>query len=233
MPGGGAIAIDLAIAFVAEDEKAVTARQRHELREIRAVGHRALRIGRRREIDRRPCAPRDRRSAHRDRAKIRSPRSRADKPARNRRRWRRRNTPHKTDWAPARPDGRRAGPTQRFAASAARNRPSRVPLSTSTSRGGIDGARERVAAVEPLRDGFAESIEPLVHRIAAELIDMGGDHRPDERRNRMLRLADRHADRRLARRHVAQQFAQPHERRARSRARGPVMKFPGGSSYTS
>ena len=82
-------------------------------------------------------------------------------------------------------------------------------------RGGIDGARERVAAVEPLRDGFAEGIEPLVHRVAAELIDMRRDDRPDERGNRMLRLADSHADRRLAGRHVAQKLAQPHKRRAR------------------
>ena len=39
--------------------------------------------------------------------------------------------------------------------------------------------------------------------------------RSDEGRNRVLRLADRDADRRLARLHVGQQLCQPHERRAR------------------
>ena len=101
------------------------------------------------------------------------------------------------------------------AASAARNRPSRVPLSTSTSVAGIERARERIAPVEPVRDRFGECVEPLVHRIAAELVEMRGDHRADEGGHRVLRLADRHADRGLSRRRVADQFAQPHERRAR------------------
>ena len=52
MPGGASLAVDLAIAFVGENEEAEAARQRGELFEISAIGDRALRIGRRGEIDR-------------------------------------------------------------------------------------------------------------------------------------------------------------------------------------
>ena len=110
--------------------------------------------------------------------------------------------------------------TQRAAAMAARNRPSRVPLRTRTSVAGSSGARQPVAPAEPVGDGAAEALGALVGRIAAEIVEMRGEHRPDEGRDRMLRLADREVDRRLARLHVGQKLAQPHEGRAPGRGGG-------------
>src|SRR5262249_57142925 len=63
---------------------------------------------------------------------------------------------------------------------------------------GIDRAWQRKAPSEPAGSGLAERVEAAVHGVAAELAEMGGDDRADERRHRMLRLADREADRRLA-----------------------------------
>ena len=127
--------------------------------------------------------------------------------------------------------------TQRLAAIAARNKPSRVPLSTSTSLSGSTGAREFVAAVEPGRDRVAERLDAFVGRIAAEVGEMRGQHRADEGRHRMLRLADRQIDDRLARLDAGNELGQAHEGRAavsaaaavgaaaadRSVARGAVM----------
>src|SRR5262249_14176030 len=50
--GRRALAIDLAITFVGQNKKAVTACQRRKLIEIGAVGDGALRVGRRSEIER-------------------------------------------------------------------------------------------------------------------------------------------------------------------------------------
>ena len=79
---------------------------------------------------------------------------------------------------------------------------------------GIDFARQFVAAVEPRGRGGAEALGPLVGRIAAEIIQMRLQHRADEGRNRMLRLADGEADRGLARRRIGEQFGKAHEWRA-------------------
>ena len=62
----------------------------------------------------------------------------------------------------------------------------------------IDRARQLEAAAEPGGGGVAEGVEALVHRIAAELGDMGGQHRANERRDGVLRLAHRQADGGLA-----------------------------------
>ena len=78
----------------------------------------------------------------------------------------------------------------------------------------LDRTRERVAAVEPARDGLTETIRAGIARIAAEIRGVLGEDRRDERRHGMLRLADRNIDRRHAGRGVAQQVGQPHERRA-------------------
>ena len=50
--GRRVVAVDLAVAFVGEDEEAVAARQRASRVEIGAVGDRALRVGGRGEIER-------------------------------------------------------------------------------------------------------------------------------------------------------------------------------------
>jgi hypothetical protein len=79
----------------------------------------------------------------------------------------------------------------------------------------VDRPGELVAPAEPAGDGAAKALGAGIGRIAAEIRDVRGEHRSDEGRNRVLRLADRDADRRLARLHVGQQLGQPHERRAR------------------
>jgi hypothetical protein len=50
---------------------------------------------------------------------------------------------------------------------------------------GIDRSRQREAPSEPGRRRLAEHIEALVHGIAAELVDMLGEHRSDKRRHTM------------------------------------------------
>jgi hypothetical protein len=79
----------------------------------------------------------------------------------------------------------------------------------------IDRARQFVAAIEPARCGRPEGVDALVNRVAAELVNAAGQHRPDERRHRMLRLADRQGDRRLSRRHIRDQLVEASEWRAR------------------
>src|SRR6185312_12557077 len=49
---------------------------------------------------------------------------------------------------------------------------------------GVDGARELVAAVEPLRGGVTERLGALVGRVAAEVRKVRRDLGPDEFRNR-------------------------------------------------
>ena len=138
----------------------------------------------------------------------------ADRPARSRRRPRRPHRRHRTDWAAASRGGRARPLTQRAAAIAARNRPSREPLSTSISVAGSSGRGRAKRRAEPVGGRAAERVGALVHRIAAEIADIRSQHRADKGGHRMLRLADRQADRRLAGRGIAQQLAQPHERRA-------------------
>ena len=99
---------------------------------------------------------------------------------------------------------------------------------------GSIGARQLEAAAEPGGGRLAKRVEALVHRIAAELGDMGGQHWANERRDGVLRLADRQADRGLAGPGVAQQLAQPHERRAADigpGGRGRGDAFGGGHEH--
>src|SRR5207244_11958202 len=62
---------------------------------------------------------------------------------------------------------------------------------------GIEWPLEAITSLQPCGDGAAERLGALAGRIAAELVDMRGDHLRDEWRDRMLRLADRQVDRRL------------------------------------
>src|SRR5690349_21518799 len=71
----------------------------------------------------------------------------------------------------------------------------------------IDPARQPVTAIQPLPNRDGELVEPAIHRVAAELADMGGDYRTDKRRDRMLRLADGKTDGRLSRWRIGQKLA--------------------------
>ena len=73
---------------------------------------------------------------------------------------------------------------------------------------------QAIAPAEPRRRGLAEAVGAFVRRIAAEIVEMRLQHRPDKRGDRVLRFADRKVDRRLARLDVGQKLMQPHERRA-------------------
>ena len=108
---------------------------------------------------------------------------------------------------------------------AARNRPSRGAREDEDFAQRIDRAGERVAAAEPGGDRLAEAIGAGIGRIAAEIRNMRGEDRPDEGRNRVLRLADRDVDRGLARLDAGQKLGEPHERRACvSRPSGEVSR---------
>jgi hypothetical protein len=98
----------------------------------------------------------------------------------------------------------------------------------------IDRTRQREAPSEPAGGRLAKVVEAFVHGIAAELVDVGGDHARDECRHAMLRFAHRQADRGLAGLDVAQKFAQPHEGRAANvgpHGRGGRNAFGGGHEH--
>ena len=96
---------------------------------------------------------------------------------------------------------------------------------------GIDRPAEAVTPSEPGRGGLAEALGALVGRIAAEIVQMRLQHGSDERRNRMLRLADRKIDRGQARLDVGQKLMQPHERRAPFGLDGCVLRGGGGGGH--
>ena len=64
---------------------------------------------------------------------------------------------------------------------------------------GIERSGELVTTAKPCGAGAAERFAAFVGRIAAEFIEMCGELGADERRNRMLRLADGQIDGGLAR----------------------------------
>src|SRR5262249_56345264 len=80
--------------------------------------------------------------------------------------------------------------------------------------GRMDGPRQHKRPSEPGGRCLAKGIKALVHGIAAEFIEVGGENRADECRHAMLGLAHGQANRRLSRLEVAQQLAQTHEWRA-------------------
>ena len=224
MPGGALVAIDLAIAFVGEDQEAEAPRQRGQPEEISRGRRRRPADWTARRYRTRRCARAGRRSSasRSGRKPVVARRRQIDRLAIGGDRAGRISGIERIGDEHGRPAGARRHPVlggergekQSFARAVEHQHFGRR----------IDRALERVAAAEPLRDGCAELVEALVGRIAAEFVDMGGDHRPDKRRDRMLRLADREADRGLARREAVEQFAQPHERRARAGAREQVRR---------
>ena len=173
------VAVDLAVTFVGEDEEAEAPRELRKSLEIGAVGNGALRVRRRCDV----AGDRARQQRLVERVEI------GQEPALARRRqidrlaicreraggvggieriW------NEDAGLPAR------RVTQRFAAIAARNRPSRVPLSTSTSFSGSTDACELVAAAEPVGDRAAKRFDAFVGGIATEVGEMRIERRADE-----------------------------------------------------
>ena len=208
------VAVDLAVAFVAEDEKAEATRQGGEFFQIGAVGHRALRVRRRSEI-----------AGDRAREQILAQRIEVGQKSgcrRGRQIYRfavggggaggvggikRIGNEH------GRPAGTRLYPS--LGGEGCKKEPLAGAVEHQHFACRVDRTLKHVAAIEPGGDRLAEGIEPPVHRIASEFFDVRGDHRRNERGYRMLRFADRHADRGLPLRDVAEKLAQTHERRAR------------------
>ena len=234
MPCGASFAVDLAITFVGENDEAEAARQPGELFQISEIGDRALRIRRRGEID----GDGARQQVVGERVEIGQEAGGLGRRQIDRLAIRR-------DRAGGIGRVERIGNQHRGLAGARRHIVLRRQRGEKQSFAravehqhfvhGIDRALEREARVEPKRDRFAERIEALVHRIAAEFVDMRGDHRPDKSGNGVLRLAHRKADRGLARRRVAQQFPQTHERRARigrAKRRGISLAYSSCTSQT-
>ena len=198
MPAGGCLRVDLAVAFVGEDQEAEAPRERGEALQIGAIGDRALRVGRRGEIE--GDGAREQLLVQRveigqeaglggrrqiDRLAIGGGRAgriggieRIGDQDRGR---------------PARPR------TQRLARDGGEEQAFARAVEHQDFGLRVDGARQPEAPAEPAGGGAAKRLGALVGRIAAEIGEMGGEHRPDERRDRMLRLADRQVDRRLAR----------------------------------
>ncbi len=75
----------------------------------------------------------------------------------------------------------------------------------------IDRARQLEPASQPGRDGAAKRLDALGHRVAAELGGVFRQHRPDEVRHRVLRLADGQRNQWLSRLVRRQQLGGPHE----------------------
>ena len=209
--GRRAIAVNLTVAFVAEHQKAEPPRQCGEFRQIIAIGHRALRIRRRCEVER----DRARQKLLAERIEIRKKagvrgRRQIDRLAAGRQRAGRIRGVERVGNEHRGRAGARLNPALRG------NRRKKQPLACAVEHQHfgcrIDRAFEPVARRQPFRNRLAKGVETPVHRIAAEIGDVLRDHRADEGRDRVLRLADRHADGRLARRNVAEQLAEPHER---------------------
>ena len=162
-----ALAVDLAIALVGENQKAETPRQRGELFEVSAIGHRALRIRRRGDIERDGA----REQLVVERIEVRQEAGLA-----------RGRQIHRLAIGADRAGGisgvKRIGNEHRRPASARLN-----PILGGECREKqslaravehqhfvcrIDRARQLVAAAEPSGDGNAEFIEALVRGVAAE-----------------------------------------------------------------
>src|ERR1700730_15551165 len=90
------------------------------------------------------------------------------------------------------------------------------PLPASAA--GVGHAGELVAARRPFGNGAAKLRYPFVARITPEIMDMRGDHRADEIRHAVLRLADPEVGRGLGRPGIADQLGKAHEWRPRIHA---------------
>ena len=228
------LAVDLAIAFVGEDQEAEAPRQPDQAGQVGAVGDGALRIRRRSEID----GDRAREEIVLQRIEIgqeagRRGRRQIDRLALGGDGAGRVGGIKRIGNEHRRPTGARAHPA--LGGERGEKKPLARAVEHQDFRRRIDPARERIAAVEPFSHGLGERLDALVHRVAAELLDMRRDHRADERRNRMLRLAHRHADRRLSGRE-RRRGARAAARKASARrppARERAKEEPGGSFCTS
>ncbi len=207
------LAVDLAVAFVGEHQKAEAAREACEFVEIGAGGDRALRVRRRGDVER------DRAREQRVVERVEIGQEGA--------------FPCRRQIDRLAIGGERAGAIggiERIGDQHGRLAGARLDPALGGDGGekqalaravehqdfavGVDRPRQFVAAAEPLRDRAAERLAAFVGRIAAEFVKMRGDLRADERRDRVLRLADRQIDGGLAGRDAGDQFGQPHERRA-------------------
>ena len=230
------LGVDLRIALVAEQEEAVAARERGQPLEIGAVGDRALRIGRRRE-------------EHRDGARKQRGIERVEIGKKSALPGRR----HVDDLAVGRVGACRIGRVERV-----RHQDRRPPgaVRDVALRGdraekqafaravehehlavGIGDAGEAVAPRRPFRRRAAKLRGAFVARIAAELLDVGGDHGADEIGHRVLGLADAEIDRRLAGCDAGNELGKAHERGARvddtsAREREPAFGAVHGHLHT-
>ena len=127
---GRGVAIDLGIAFVGEEEKIETPRERDRLRKISAVGDRALRVRRRVEVEGGGALKKARVNDVEIRQEAVFGSRLEETPARRRRLPRPRHRPDRTGWgsAPRVPPDRGF---RAFAGKIAENNPSRDPLSGS------------------------------------------------------------------------------------------------------
>ena len=202
-PGRRVLRIDFGIALVAEDQETEPPGEIGETAQIGAGRHRALGVGRGRDIERHGAGE----QVVRKRIKIGEKSGRGgcrqvDRLAIGRQgacrigriEWIGHQNGGTADSAADPVAGRDGGQEQPFAG----------PVEHQDLGVWVDRPRQRESAAEPVGGGAAERFDAFVHRIAAKFVDMCGQHRADETGYRMLRLAHRQADRRLARLRVAQ-----------------------------
>ena len=181
--GGRVLGVDFGIAFVAEHQEAEPPRERDDAREIGQIGNRALRVGGRGDEE-----------SDRAREQVLGQRVEIGQKAGRR-------GGRQIDRLAIGRDGaggiggiERIGDQHGRAAAAAadearrRDGGEKQPLARAVEHQDfvrrIDRARQREAPPEPAGGGRAKRVEALVHGIAAELVDMGGEDRADERRHR-------------------------------------------------
>ena len=230
------LGVDLGIALVAEQQEAVAARERGQPLEIAAIGHRALRIGRCRE-------------EHGDGAREQRGIERIEIGKKSALPGRR----HVDDLAVGRVRSRRIGRVERVRHQDRRppgairdmaprsDRAEKQALARAVEHQhltvGIGHAGELVAPRRPFRRGATKLRRAFIARIAPEILDVGGDHLPDEIGHRVLGLADPEVDRRLAGRDAGVELGEAHERGARvddtsARQREPAFGAVHGHLHT-
>ncbi len=114
-------------------------------------------------------------------------------------------------------DRRRTGarPDVAFCGQCGKEQPLAGPVENQHLARRIGHARQAISLREPGRRRRAEAVGSLAERVTAKRSDIGRENGADETGHRVLRFADRKVDGRPARRDAGQELGRAHEGRAR------------------
>ncbi len=218
------VAPDLGIAFVSQHDEVVLLGQRDEIAQVLLARHRSLRVRRRAEVAQRDAVE------HRGRQRRvvgQEPRSG------RRRRLDRLGADRQRSCAirlVERVRHQHGGPRAVLCLRRERERRVEQALARAVQRHDprVRVEPRAVPSRDPVGDGRAQILGPVIGRIAAELVEMRGDRLGDQRRQRMPRLADRHRQFRPARRMAVEQPPQTRKRvfRQGSEPLGTLHRWP-------